>query len=97
MPSLDPKVAVHNLAIKKGVSLKKQPQWNFRPQLVPKIEHEVNKLINVGFIGEVKYPTWIANIVLVRKKNGQLSICVDFRDLNDACPKMISRCQSLSL
>jgi len=47
----------------------------------------VNKLIDAGFIREVKYPTWIANIVLVRKKNGQLHSCVDFRDLNDACPK----------
>jgi len=55
--------------------------------LVPKIEKEVNKLIEAGFIDEVKYPIWIANIVPVRKKNGQLCICVNFRDLNDACPK----------
>jgi len=55
--------------------------------LVPEIEKEVNKLIEAGFIREVKYPTWIANIVPVGKKNGQLRICVDFRDLNDACPK----------
>jgi len=48
---------------------------------------EVIKLIEVGFIHKVKYPTWTANIVPVRKKNGQLHICVDFGDLNDACPK----------
>jgi len=59
----------------------------FSPQLIPEIEQEVNKLIDVGFICEVKYPTWIANIVPVRKKNGQLHLCVDFRDLNDAYPK----------
>jgi len=47
----------------------------------------VNKLIDVGFIREVKYPTWIANTIPVSKKNGQLCICVDFRDLNNACPK----------
>lgn len=64
MPGLDPKVAVHRLAIKKGVSPKKQPQRRFRPEL--------NKLIDAGFIRGVKYPTWIANIVPVRKKNGQL-------------------------
>ncbi|GAA0154939.1 hypothetical protein LIER_12781 [Lithospermum erythrorhizon] len=33
------------------------------------------------------YPTWLANIVLVRKKNGPIRVCVDFRDLNRACPK----------
>ena len=87
MPSLDPKVTVHNSAIKKAVSPKKQPQWRFHPQLIPEIQQEVNKLIDVGFICEVKYPTWIANIVPVRKKNGQLRIYADFRDLNNACPK----------
>ena len=47
----------------------------------------MNKLIDAGFIREVKYPTWIANIVPVRNKNSQLHVCVDFRDINDACPK----------
>jgi len=48
---------------------------------------EVNKLIDVRFTLEVKYPTWIANILTVRKKNDQLHIFVDFWDLNGACPK----------
>jgi len=43
--------------------------------------------MEAGFICEVKQPTWIANIMPVRKKNGQLRICVDFWDLNNACPK----------
>ena len=55
--------------------------------MIAQIEVEVNKLIEVGFIGEVKYPSWISNIVPVRKKNGQIHICVDFRDLNKSCPK----------
>ncbi|TYK22205.1 uncharacterized protein E5676_scaffold333G00830 [Cucumis melo var. makuwa] len=61
--------------------------WSYKkmPRLDPKVE--VNKLIEAGFIREVKYPTWIANIVPVRKKNRQLHVCVDFRDLNNACPK----------
>ena len=35
----------------------------------------------------VLYPHWVANIVPVMKKNGSIRICVDFRDLNKACPK----------
>ncbi|KAA0065979.1 uncharacterized protein E6C27_scaffold62G00640 [Cucumis melo var. makuwa] len=66
-------------------SYKEMPELD--PKLIPQIEVEVNKLIEAGFIREVKYPTWIANIVPVRKKNGQLRVCVDFRDLNNACPK----------
>ncbi|KAA0057665.1 uncharacterized protein E5676_scaffold704G00030 [Cucumis melo var. makuwa] len=63
--------------------------WLYKemPRLDPKIEVDVNKLIEVGFIREVKYPSWIANIVPVKKKNEQLRVCVDFRDLNNACPK----------
>ncbi|XP_074290302.1 uncharacterized protein LOC141617032 [Silene latifolia] len=87
IPGLSPKFAVHRLAIKKGTNPKKQSQCRFRSELVPEIEKEVNGLIEACFIREVKYPTWIANIVPVRKKNRQLRICVDFRDLNIACPK----------
>ena len=32
-------------------------------------------------------PEWIANIVLVVKKNGKIQICIYFRDLNKARPK----------
>ncbi|KAL0296832.1 UNVERIFIED_CONTAM: Transposon Tf2-12 polyprotein [Sesamum radiatum] len=87
MPGLDPKVAVHHLSVKKGARPVKQGQRRFRLELIPLIEGEVNKLIEVGFIREVKYPMWIFSIVPVRKKNGQIRVCVDFRDLNNACLK----------
>ncbi|KAM2067327.1 hypothetical protein ACFX1T_043672 [Malus domestica] len=47
---------------------------------------EIDKLIEAGFIREVQYPKWISNIVIVLKKSGQIRVCVDFRDLNNACP-----------
>ncbi|KAL0434372.1 UNVERIFIED_CONTAM: Polyprotein P3 [Sesamum latifolium] len=53
MPGLDPKVAVHHLSVKKGARPVKQGQRRFRPELIPLIETEVNKLIEVGFIREV--------------------------------------------
>ncbi|KAK4406576.1 hypothetical protein Sango_0664100 [Sesamum angolense] len=87
MPGLYPKVAVHHLSVKKGACLVKQGQRRFRPELIPLIEGEVNKLIEVGFIQEVKYPMWIFSIVPIRKKNGQIRVYVDFRNLNNACPK----------
>ena len=48
---------------------------------------EVTKLLTAGFIREVYYPDWLANVVLVKKANGKWRICVDFTDLNKACPK----------
>ena len=89
MSGLDPKVAIHRLYIKKGISPKKQPQWRFHQELVLEIEKYVNKFSKVGFIREVKYPTWIANIVSVRKKNRQLRICVDFGTSMKLVQKMI--------
>ncbi|KAL0401597.1 UNVERIFIED_CONTAM: hypothetical protein Slati_4189600 [Sesamum latifolium] len=54
MPGLDPKVAVHHLSVKKGARPVKQGQSRFRPELIPLIETELHKLIEVGFIREVK-------------------------------------------
>ncbi|KAG9450285.1 hypothetical protein H6P81_010250 [Aristolochia fimbriata] len=87
MSGLDPRVAVHKLAVHPSVRPVKQSQRRFQPELVPEIEKEVNKLIAANFIREVKYPSWIANIVPVKKKSGQIRVCVDFCDLNKACPK----------
>jgi hypothetical protein len=87
MPGLDLRVAVHQLAVKHGARPVKQTQRRFHPELISQIEVEVNKLIQAGFIREVKYLTWISNIVIVKKKNGQIRVCVDFRDLKNACPK----------
>ena len=51
------------------------------------IESEVKKLIDSGFIREEQHPDWVANIIPVIKKNGKIWICIDFHDLNEACPK----------
>ena len=48
---------------------------------------EVEKLLVAGFIREVYYPEWLANVVMVKKSNGKWRMCVDFTDLNRTCPK----------
>ena len=40
-----------------------------------------------GMIREVQYPDRISNVVLVEKKNGKWRVCIDFSNLNKACPK----------
>jgi hypothetical protein len=49
---------------------------------------ELWKLLEAGFIKEVFHPTWLANPVLVKKKNGKWRMCVDYTSLNKACPKV---------
>ena len=51
------------------------------------MQEETRKLLNTGHIREIQYPEWLANVVLVKKANGKWRMCVDFTDLNKACPK----------
>jgi len=51
------------------------------------VNAEVQRLLDAKVIREVKYPTWLANIIPIKKKNGKWSMCIDFTDLNKACPK----------
>ena len=51
------------------------------------IVHEIEKLKKAKFIREVSHPEWVAKPVMVPKANGGKRLCVDFTDLNKACPK----------
>ena len=44
-------------------------------------------MLEADFIQEVYYPYWLANVIMVKKANGKWRMCVDFMDLNKACPK----------
>ena len=48
---------------------------------------EVDRLLEANAVRPVQYPTWLSNTVVVRKKNVKWRVCVDFTDLNKACPK----------
>ena len=45
------------------------------------------KLLKVWSIEVSQYPDWVANIVPVKKKDGRIRVCLDYRDLNKASPK----------
>jgi hypothetical protein len=47
----------------------------------------VCKLLQAGFIEEVYHPVWLAIPVVVLKANGKLRMCIDYTNLNKACPK----------
>jgi hypothetical protein len=76
-------------------SLNVDPSFRPREQRLRKMSdnkaegarNEVKRLLSAGVIREVKYPEWLANIVMVKKANGKWRMCIDFTDLNKACPK----------
>uniref|UniRef100_A0A2N9F868 RNase H type-1 domain-containing protein n=1 Tax=Fagus sylvatica TaxID=28930 RepID=A0A2N9F868_FAGSY len=57
------------------------------PQHAEAVREEVERLLKIGVVREVLYPQWLSNTVVVKKKNGKWRVCVNFTDLNKACPK----------
>ena len=86
-PSLDPKFICHHLNVNPSVTPKKQPLRRHSNEHVEAVKSEVIKLKRAGTIKEVFYPQWLANTVVVKKNTGKWRVCVDFTDLNRACPK----------
>ena len=57
------------------------------PKLEPLIHSEVKKLLDEKIIFKVGHLEWVSNLVPVRKKSGEIKLCVDFRNLNRASDK----------
>lgn len=51
------------------------------------VKDELEKFLNVGFIYTIDYSEWMSNIVLVSKHEKSIRVCIDFQDINKACPK----------
>ena len=86
-PGVDPSFICHHLNVNPFVTPKKQPSRRSSREHFDAVKDEVMKLKQAAAIKEVFYPKWLANTMVVRKKNGKWRVCVDFMDLNRACPK----------
>ncbi|XP_073129096.1 uncharacterized protein [Henckelia pumila] len=80
-------IMVHRLNTLAGVRPIKQKKRHFGPEKDKVFKKEVDELLEAGHIREVQFPNWLSNVVLVPKSSGKWRMCVDFRDLNKACPK----------
>ena len=87
MPRLDPGLVAHTLNVDPRAKLVAQTTRIFHTEIEGQIVKEIQKLLATGFIKPIQHPRWLSNIVPVKKKNGQIRCCVDFRNLNKACLK----------
>jgi len=87
VPEVNPKFIVHRLNVNPLFPPKKQKLKRSAKEHVEAVKLEIKRLMEVGAIRKIFFPEWLANTVVVRKKNGKWRVCVDFTDLNRACPK----------
>ena len=87
VPGVDPSFICHHLNVNPSITPRRQPPRRPSKEHVEAIKNEVTKLKQAGAIKEVFYRQWLANTIVVKKKIGNWCVCVDFTDLNKACPK----------
>ena len=75
MPGIPREVAEHTLQILSGSKPVKQRLRRFDEEKRRAIGEEIAKLLAAGFIKEVYHPEWLANPILVRKKQEMENVC----------------------
>ena len=87
MGEINPAVITYRLNINPYFKPVKHKRRSFTSEMQKVINEEVNKLLQAKAIREAEYPDWLANVVLVKKANDKLRLCIDLTDINLACPK----------
>jgi ribonuclease HI len=80
-------VIEHSLNVDPSFKPRKQRLRKMSDDKVEGARNKVKRLLSAGVIREVRYLEWLANTVKVKKANGKWRMCIDFTDLNKACPK----------
>ncbi|KAM1148227.1 hypothetical protein ACFX15_028368 [Malus domestica] len=95
MLDISPDIICHHLSIDPKTKPVRQKRRSCDAERYEAMKAEVEKLKDIGFVREVNYPTWVANVVLVKKNPTKESLllqkvlwrmCVDYTDLNKGCP-----------
>ena len=90
VPDVDPNFIIHKLNVDPlypPPPHKRQKLRRSAKQHVKAMKEKVEKLKQARAIKEMFFPEWLSNMIIVKKKNGKWRMCVDFTDLNRACPK----------
>ena len=90
MPGIDLQVMSHRLNVEPGARPVKQKRRGMATERQQTVQEEVEKLLAFHSIRKIQYSDWLANIVLVKKSNNKWRLCMDFTDLNKACPRTVT-------
>ena len=87
IPGIDPSIVVHEIKNYPTTKPIRKKLRQVHPRKAAAIKAEIEKLLKAGFIYPVPLTEWVSNVVPVNKKQGTIRVCIDFWDLNKACPK----------
>jgi hypothetical protein len=83
----DTTVIEHKIPLKEEAKPFRHKLRQINLMLLPIMEREVKKILDAQIIIPFRYSEWVANLVPVRKKSGEIKLCVDFRNLNMSSKK----------
>jgi hypothetical protein len=84
---IDPDIIVHDIKTYPGTKPIRKRLRPVHPRKAAVIKLEVEKLLKDSFIYHVALTNWASNLISVNKKQGTIYVCIDYRDINKACPK----------
>ena len=87
LKSYDASIIQHKIPLKKNQKPFKQKLRRINPLLLPLVRAEIEKMHDAGIIVPIRFSKWVSNLVSVRKKTGEIRLCIDFRNLNRASLK----------
>jgi hypothetical protein len=87
MPGIPREVIEHKLGLPTGARPVKQKQRRYTPEKQATIRDEINRLLKASFVREVPFPEWLAKPIMIKKPNDTWRMCMDYTNLNKACPK----------
>jgi hypothetical protein len=87
MLGIDSKIVEHEITMYPDAKVVQKKLHLVNPKKATTIKIEVEKLLKAGFIYPIHLTQWVSNLVPVNKKQGTIRVCIDFHDLNKACPK----------
>ena len=71
MPGIILEFMSHQLSVSPGFRPVLQKKWKMGPETAVVVEEQVENLVKAGFIKEITYPTWLLNVMMVKKSNGK--------------------------
>jgi hypothetical protein len=87
MPGVPRELIEHKLYLDLKAKPVKQRLYYFTQDRKDVIKREIARLLDVSFIKEVYHPDWLANPILIPKKNKNWRMCIDYTDFNKVCKK----------